>query len=111
MAEGPHAWEAIEAERGTKWAAFADWPEGFVEIALGEFLWSKQRDILRSLVDNKRTVVPACHAPGKSHIAARAVAWWGAVHPPGTALVITTAPTFRQVRTRSCGRTSDGSTP
>ncbi len=99
IAEGPHAWEAIEAERGTKWAAFADWPEGFVEIALGEFLWSKQRDILRSLVDNKRTVVPACHAPGKSHIAARAVAWWGAVHPPGTALVITTAPTFRQVRT------------
>ena len=98
-AEGKLAWEALEAERGTKWAVFEDYPEGFVEIALGEFLWSKQREILRSLVDNKRTAVPACHAPGKSHIAARAAAWWGAVHPPGSALVITTAPTFRQVRT------------
>ncbi len=35
--------------------------------ALGETVWSKQREILESLRENKRTVVPACHAPGKSH--------------------------------------------
>ncbi len=73
-------------------------PCGFVENVLNESLWSKQREILDSIRDNKRTAVPACHAPGKSHIAARAVAWWAASHPPGTALALTTATTFRQVR-------------
>jgi hypothetical protein len=74
-------------------------PVGFVEDVLHETLWSKQREILNSIRDNKRTAVPACHAPGKSHIAARAVAWWVSSHAPGTALAITTATTFRQVRT------------
>lgn len=74
-------------------------PVGFVQDVLHETLWSKQREILQSVRDHKRTAVPACHAPGKSHIAARAVAWWVTVHAPGTALAITTATTFRQVRT------------
>lgn len=73
-------------------------PEGFVTQALGETLWSKQREILSSLMTYKRTAVPACHAPGKSHLAARAVAWWVSCHPPGTAKVITTSTTYRQVR-------------
>jgi hypothetical protein len=73
-------------------------PIGFVTSKLSETAWSKQREIMESIRDNKRTAIPACHAPGKSHIAARAVAWWVSVHPPGTALVITTASTFRQVR-------------
>lgn len=81
------------------WYRWQQDPVGFVTDALGETLWSKQRAILESVRDNKRTAVPACHAPGKSHIAARAVAWWVSVHPPGTAQVVTTATTFRQVRT------------
>ena len=83
---------------GVGWARYATDPVGFVIDGLGETVWSKQRQILESLRDNKRTAVPACHAPGKSHIAARAVAWWIAVHPPGTARVVTTASTFRQVK-------------
>lgn len=39
-----------------------------------------------------------CHAPGKSHLAAHAIAWWISVHPPGTAIAVSTASTFRQVR-------------
>ena len=74
-------------------------PVGFVQEALHETLWSKQKEILESVRDNKRTAVPACHAPGKSHIAARAVAWWVSSFPPGTAQVVTTAPNYRQVRT------------
>lgn len=73
-------------------------PIKFVQEALGETLWSKQKEILLSVRDNKRTAIPACHAPGKSHIAARAVAWWVSSFPPGTAQVITTAPNYRQVR-------------
>jgi hypothetical protein len=88
----------LDARLNNPWAQYESDPVGFVEQGLGETLWSKQREILQSLMDNKRTVVPACHAPGKSHLAARAVAWWMSVHPPGTAIAITTATTFKQVR-------------
>ena len=49
---------------------YQDDPVAFVQEALHETLWSKQKEILESVRDNKRTAVPACHAPGKSHIAA-----------------------------------------
>jgi hypothetical protein len=88
----------LDAEISNPWARFENDPVGFIEEGLGETLWSKQREILESIRDNKRTTVPACHAPGKSHLAARAVAWWISVHPPGTAIAITTASTFKQVR-------------
>lgn len=64
---------------------------------LGETVWSKQRDILYSIRDNRFTSVPSCHAAGKSFIAARAALWWINTHPPGTAKVVTTATTWRQV--------------
>jgi len=91
---------AAELQGGavTPWSRYADDPVTFVTDALHEDVWSKQIQILESLRDNKRTAVPACHAPGKSHIAARAIAWWVAVHPPETVRVVTTATTFRQVK-------------
>lgn len=61
-------------------------------------LWSKQREIVESVRDNKRTVVKSCHQVGKSFTAALTVCWWLATHPPGSAFVVTTAPTFAQVR-------------
>jgi hypothetical protein len=73
-------------------------PRGFVHDVLRESTWSKQDEIMRSVVENKRTAVKACHGPGKSHIAARIVSWWGSVWPVGTAKIITTASVFRQVR-------------
>jgi hypothetical protein len=80
------------------WSEYLGDPVGFVERGLGETTWSLQREVLRSVVENKRTSVPATHAPGKTHLAARVAAYWIAVHPPGTARVITTATTFRQVK-------------
>lgn len=80
------------------WRKYRADPVKFVEEGLNETLWSKQREILASVRDNKRTVVPACHAPGKSHIAARAIAWWVSSHDVGTAMAVSTASTFRQVR-------------
>ena len=88
----------LDRELANPWRQYEDDPVSFVRQGLNETMWSKQAQILESLRDNKRTAVPACHAPGKSHIAARAVAWWIAVHPAGTARVVTTASTFRQVR-------------
>lgn len=90
--------EQLDYEASNPWAKYADDPVGFVEQGLGETLWSKQKQVLESIRDNKRTAVPSCHASGKSHLSARAVAWWGSVHPAGTVRIVTTASTFRQVR-------------
>jgi hypothetical protein len=53
---------------------------------------------MRSAVENRRTVVPTTNAIGKSHIAARIVAYFVACHPIGSVKVITTATTFPQVK-------------
>ncbi len=90
--------QILKNHKTNPWARYENDPVGFVADGLGETLWSKQREILDSVRDHKRTAVPACHAPGKSFIAARTVAWWVSSHPPGTAQVVTTATTFRQVR-------------
>lgn len=73
-------------------------PAGWIPDRLGEFVWSKQREILESLRDNRRTAVKSCHDAGKSWTAARAAAWWLETHEPGEAFVVSTAPTFPQVR-------------
>jgi len=91
---------SVELQGGvsTPWARYRNDPVGFVTEVLHEDVWSKQVEILESVSANKRTAVPACHAPGKSHIAARAIVWWVAAHPPNTVRVVTTATTFRQVK-------------
>lgn len=73
-------------------------PVGWVERRCNEFVWSKQAEVMRSVVTHRRTAVKSCHGVGKSHIASRIAAWWLDVHPPGTAFVVTTAPTYAQVR-------------
>ncbi len=73
-------------------------PAAWVVDRLGEFLWSKQREVGRSVVEHRRTAVPSCHETGKSFNASRLASWWIDIHPPGTATVVTTAPTFMQVR-------------
>lgn len=76
---------------------YVDEPVEWVQTRLKEFIWSKQRDVLNSLVDHRYTAVRSAHDTGKSFIAARAAAWWIGVHPPGEAFVVTTAPTAAQV--------------
>ena len=88
----------LEQLKLNPWSQYANDPIGFIEEGLGETLWSKQREILESVQNHKRTAVPACHAPGKSHLAARMVAWWVMCQPKGTSQVVTTATSFRQVR-------------
>ena len=72
-------------------------PVGWVRDKLGEFMWSKQREIAESVLRNRRTAVKSCHDAGKSWIASRIAAWWADVHPPGEAFVVSTAPTYAQV--------------
>ena len=73
-------------------------PVTWVEEILSEKLWSKQADVARSVRDHRRTAVQSCHDVGKSFVASRLICWWIAAHPPGEAFVVTSAPTFQQVR-------------
>ena len=58
-------------------------------------LWSKQREIIQSLIKHKKVAVKSGHAIGKSFIAAVSAL---TLHYAWRAIGITTAPTFRQVR-------------
>lgn len=83
------------------WADAQRWREdgsAWVRERLDEHVWSKQDEVLAGIRDHRRTAVRSCHGVGKSHIASRAVAWWLDTNRPGEAFVVTTAPTFAQVR-------------
>ncbi len=73
-------------------------PGLWVRERLGQQVWSKQEEILDSVRDHRRTAVRSCHGIGKSHTASLAISWWLDAHPPGSAFVVTTAPTTAQVR-------------
>lgn len=60
-------------------------------------LWSKQREIIRSIRDNRRTAVQSGHGIGKSLTASVAASWWVDTHPADQTLVVTTAPSVKQV--------------
>lgn len=70
-------------------------PVFFIERVLGRELWSKQREIAHAVRDHSRVAVRACHGPGKTFIAAGIVLWF--LRQP-EARVVTTAPTWRQVK-------------
>lgn len=72
-------------------------PEGWVRDKLGEYMWSKQVTSAESVRDNRYTAVRSCHDSGKSWLAARLAAWWLDAHPPGSAFVVSTAPSSTQV--------------
>lgn len=84
-------------------------PIRFVERTYGEEVVGKQRDILRALATPGVEEVHArsCHASGKTHTCARAVAWWLVAYP-GDSVVVTTAPTWRQVTDQLWGEIRDG---
>lgn len=95
------AYEAAAIEWETKDAQarrYLNDPAGFVTGYLEEFVWSKQREILEALRDHRLVAVRSCHGIGKTRTVSRAVSWWGTVHPPEDTRIVTTAPTFKQVR-------------
>jgi phage terminase large subunit len=71
-------------------------PVGFCREVLGGTPWSKQIEILEALRDHPRVTVRAGHGVGKTHVAASAVLW--RLHCFSPSVVLTTAPTHRQVK-------------
>jgi hypothetical protein len=81
----------------TRRSSYLTDPHAWAQDKLEAFLWSKQREIVQSVVFNRRTAVRSSHGPGKSFIAGLLAGWWIDSHPVGEAMVVTTAPTYRQV--------------
>jgi phage terminase large subunit len=71
-------------------------PVHFASDVLGSVLWRRQRDIMRAVATKALVAVKACHASGKTYLAARFALWWLMRYPEGK--VINTAPGWRQVR-------------
>lgn len=68
----------------------------FGEVLGIDTLEDYQRDIMKSIVENERVAISACHDVGKSYILARTVIWFMEMFP--YCKVITTAPTYNQVK-------------
>ena len=71
-------------------------PVAFAREVLGVELWHKQVEALTALTEHRRVAVKSGNGLGKGFCAAVAVLWF--VHTRPDAIVLTTAPTFRQVR-------------
>lgn len=71
-------------------------PSQFVELVLGEKAYPKQAEIMDAALDYAQVAVAAANAVGKTWAAARVATWFFLYFP--NALVVTTAPTYRQVR-------------
>ena len=71
-------------------------PLDFARDVLGVTLWSKQEEVLSALPIHRRVAVKSGNGLGKGFCAAVAVLWFLQLHDPG--IVLSTAPTFRQVR-------------
>ena len=71
-------------------------PLTFASDVLQVKLWDKQREVLKALPDHRRVAVKSGNGFDKGYSAAVAVLWFLHCHNP--AIVLSTAPTFRQVR-------------
>ena len=72
-------------------------PEAWASDVLGKTLWSKQKEIAKSVVENTHTAVVSCNGAGKSALAGILGAWWVAVHDPYQVALICSAPTYPQI--------------
>jgi hypothetical protein len=73
-------------------------PAAWVTERLGEHVWSKQAEILKSVAENKLTAVQSSHGTGKSYAISRLVGYFIDNYPAGDFFIVTTAPTWAQVR-------------
>lgn len=71
-------------------------PVSFAREALGVKPWRRQEEILRLVAEKPRVAVAGGHAVGKDYVAAVAMLWF--LHTRPGSIVLSTAPTWRQVK-------------
>lgn len=91
LPEGPLAWS-----QGTVLTEYAEHPAEFFADILHTGLWSKQLEIAKAVLENRRTAVRSGHKIGKSKLAAGLGLWWSCTRPAARCML--TAPTSRQIK-------------
>jgi hypothetical protein len=86
-----------DLRRRSKKSAYLTDPALWAEEVLGKHMWSKQREIAKSVVENSHTAVVSCNGAGKSGLAGMLAVWWIAVHDPYEVSLICSAPTYVQI--------------
>ena len=71
-------------------------PNKFARHVLGVEPWTKQSEILNAVANHRKVAVRSCNGAGKTFTAAIATLWW--LMSYDNAIVITTAPSERQVK-------------
>lgn len=77
-------------------ARYQSLPVGFVRERLDGDPWPLQEQIMEAVAEHRRVAVRSCHHSGKTWLASALVPWW--LNAFDHSLVITTAPTDRQMR-------------
>jgi phage terminase large subunit len=87
---------ALPATGANDFTAYRERPVEFVRDILGADPWERQADILQALACESRVTVRSCNNAGKTLCAAWAALWFLQTRPGS--IVVTTAPTTRQVK-------------
>src|SRR5947207_2517385 len=87
--------DGIRTEEPDRFAPYAADPVAFAREVLGQAPWSRQAEIMRAVAADPQTTVRSSHGVGKTWVAAALALWW--VYTRRPSLVLTTAPTARQV--------------
>ena len=83
-------------DRITKQRSIQKKPVQFAKRVLNVHPWQKQAEILNAIAANQQVAVRSCNGAGKTFTAAVAALWW--LMSYDNAIVITTAPSERQVK-------------
>ena len=86
----------LQTLKTTRLSRYREAPVPFTREVLGDKPWGTQGDILNSVYEHRRVVVPSCFGSGKTWVAARLVLQWCSTDDGSIA--ITTASVGRQVR-------------
>lgn len=70
-------------------------PFFFNELMFGHFFWSKQKEIIQTIKENKKVAVYSCHAIGKTFMIAFLFHYFLQTHPNST--VLTISPSFQHL--------------
>ena len=76
--------------------SYRNHPADFADNVLNVQPWLKQREILNAVANHRKVAVRSCNGAGKTFTAAIATLWW--LMSYDNAIVITTAPSERQVK-------------
>ena len=77
-------------------AAYQRRPKAFAERILGSNWWNRQADVAQMVASHRRIAVKSANGVGKTYLAADLALWFLYSYQPS--IVLTTAPTWRQVR-------------